>query len=218
MGLGENEWALWVLCCDQLHMSWSNLHWGHQVLRINTPFSFPHYNLGGSFPSTEHLNFILSYMYYPDFQCRLITPCVWTGRSPGRGRWKQSWTGMNLLALRGLSSSITSSSYTQCYSFSFTSVFKDCHNSFLYSLSIALPNVSWLSTTFISSNNFEILEWQRGGLWTWQGLIFTILLIAYDFTVPLNVNRFFSLQIVSLLDSNFWAVAARLIPHFLSSL
>ena len=36
------------------------------------------------------------------------------------------------------------------------------------------------------------------------------LLIAYDFIVPLNVFRFFSLQIVSLLDSNFWALAAKI--------
>ena len=28
------------------------------------------------FPSTEHLNFIVSYKYYPNFLCKLITLCV----------------------------------------------------------------------------------------------------------------------------------------------
>ena len=51
--------------------------------------------------------------------------------------------------------------------------YKRSPNSFLYSLSIAVPNVRWLSTTCISSNNFEILVWWRGRLWIWQGLIVT---------------------------------------------
>lgn len=42
----------------------------------------------------------------------------------------------------------------------------------------------------------------------WYSQIF--LLIAYDFTVSLNVYRFFSLQIVSLLNSNFWDLAAKI--------
>lgn len=46
----------------------------------------------------------------------------------------------------------------------FSPRFKDCYNSFLYSLSIALRNVRWLSITFISSNNFEILVGGR----TWD--------------------------------------------------
>ena len=39
----------------------------------------------------------------------------------------------------------------------FSSRFKDRCNSLLYSLSVALPNVRWLSIIFISSNNCGIL-------------------------------------------------------------
>lgn len=105
-------------------------------------------------------------------------------------------------------------------------VFKFCFFSFL-DLKIATirsyvyyqvpsQNVGWFSKIDFSSNKFEISDWGEEcfGLGkVWYPQIF--LLIAHDSSVPLNVYRFFSsLQIVSLLDSNFWDLAAKIDSTF----
>lgn len=114
---------------------------------------------------------------------------------------------MNILASLDLSSSITLGSYTR---YSQNSLL-DLKIAVVLSYShYQLASQMWGG---IISNYFEILVVVEGGEDFGLGRIRysqIFLLIAYDFIVPLNVFRFFSLQIVSLLDSNFWALAAKI--------
>lgn len=71
--------------------------------------------------------------------------------------------------------------------------------------------MGWLSKLYFSSNKFETSDWEEEcfGLGkVWYSQIF--LLIDHDSSVPLTIYRFSFLQIVSLLDSNFWDLAAKI--------
>lgn len=153
-------------------------------------------------------------MHNPNISVGVCSPCVWTiAECRAAGRTLQ---GQLEILNKDEPFSPSGSLFLHLLHWTvrqmlskFPSRFNDCCYSFLFSLSIAFPNVRWLSTTFTPSI-LVVGGW--GGDFglgrVWYSQIF--LLIAYDFIVPLNVFRFFSLQIVSLLDSNFWALAAKI--------